>query len=113
MLAYHWPGNIRELENCMEHAVLLASDDVIQQHHLPPSLQMPMANAAIKPLSLVDRVAALERDLISDALKQTDGNFTAAARLLGTTARITRYKAKSLGLIDEETARFRRKEMAE
>ena len=97
MLAYHWPGNIRELENCVEHGVLLANDGVIQQHHLPPSLQMPLSEAEQQPLSLEARTAALERDLISDALKQSDGNIAAASRLLGTTPRITRYKAKSLG----------------
>ena len=37
---YHWPGNIRELENCIERAVLLCEDDVIRSEHLPPSLQM-------------------------------------------------------------------------
>ncbi|TVR11338.1 MAG: GAF domain-containing protein [Planctomycetota bacterium] len=100
MLAYHWPGNVRELENCIEHAVVLTSDEVIHQYHLPPSLQMPEAEAQSQPLSLEARVAALERDLISDALKREDGNIAAAARLLGTTPRITRYKARSLGLLE-------------
>lgn len=100
MLSYHWPGNIRELENCLEHAAVLTEDGVIHQHHLPPSLQMPADEAEVQPLSLESRVAALERDLISDALKRSEGNITAAARLLGTTPRITRYKARQLGLVE-------------
>ncbi|TVR43576.1 MAG: GAF domain-containing protein [Planctomycetota bacterium] len=100
MLSYHWPGNIRELENSLEHAVVLAEEGVIHQHHLPPSLQMPPEEAELHPLSLESRVAALERDLISDALKRCDGNISAAARLLDTTPRIARYKAKQLGLLD-------------
>ena len=40
LIRYHWPGNIRELENCMERAVLVCNEDVIRSEHLPPSLQM-------------------------------------------------------------------------
>ena len=70
---------------------------------------MPLSEAEQQPLSLEARTAALERDLISDALKQSDGNIAAASRLLGTTPRITRYKAKSLGLIEAQTDVYRRK----
>jgi Nif-specific regulatory protein len=97
LLAYHWPGNVRELENVIEHAVLLATDGVIFEHNLPPSLQLP--HTTQKPVSsLAQRVEALERDMIQDALKRTDGNVAAAARELGLTARVTRYKIKALRL---------------
>ena len=43
LFSYHWPGNIRELENCIEHAVILTEDDVIHGYHLPPTLQMRLA----------------------------------------------------------------------
>lgn len=102
MLAYHWPGNVRELENCIEHAVLLSHDGVIHSHHLPPTLNMPNADdhETLGPLEV--RVSALERDMISDALKRTQGNMAAAARELGLTPRVIRYKIKNLG-IDYET----------
>jgi Nif-specific regulatory protein len=95
MLAYHWPGNVRELENCLEHAVLLASDGVIHGHTLPPSLQLPEAGGAATG-SLRARVEVLERDMLMDALKTTRGNVAAAARALGITPRMVRYKLRKL-----------------
>ena len=98
MMAYHWPGNVRELENCIEHAALLADGDAVHSHHLPPTLEMPGREPGESPGSLQDSVNKLERDMISDALKRTDGNATAAARQLGITARMIRYKMKNLGI---------------
>ena len=83
MIAYHWPGNVRELENCIEHAVLLAEEGVIHSHNLPPTLKMPDAEPSDTPGSLKARVTALERDMITDALKRNGGNAAAAARELG------------------------------
>jgi Nif-specific regulatory protein len=98
MVAYHWPGNVRELENCIERAVLLSSDGVIHSHHLPPSLQTSEASDTVGTGTLAERVALFERDIIVDALKRTDGNMAAAARDLGTTPRILRYRVKNLGI---------------
>jgi Nif-specific regulatory protein len=39
LMHHHWPGNVQELENCIERAVILSKDSMIHQHHLPPSLQ--------------------------------------------------------------------------
>ena len=96
MLAYHWPGNVRELENCIEHGILLSTDGVIHGHNLPPTLQMPEATGSARRGSLTDQVALMEKDLIVDALKASKGNIAAAARQLGITARMIRYKAKKL-----------------
>ncbi len=98
MMAYHWPGNVRELENCIEHAVLLSDGDVIHGHHLPPTLEMPSNSPNDRPGSLEACVKTLERDMISDALKRTSGNAAAAARQLGITPRIIRYKMSMLGI---------------
>ena len=94
--AYHWPGNVRELENCVEHAVLMSSDGVIHSHNLPPTLQTPEATDTAPNGSLTAHVALLERDMICDALKCTGGNIAAAARQLGITPRMARYKVKKL-----------------
>jgi len=96
MVAYHWPGNVRELENCIERAVLLSNDGVIHGHHLPPTLQTSDASDTIGEGTLQDRVDLFERDLVVDALKRADGNISAAARDLGSTPRIIRYKLDSL-----------------
>ena len=106
MVAYHWPGNVRELENCIERAVLLSSDGVIHGHHLPPSLQTSDASDTIGEGTLIDRVAMFERDIIVDALKRTDGNMAAAARDLGATPRILRYRVAQL---DIDARKFTRK----
>lgn len=99
MFAYHWPGNVRELENCIEYAVLLASDDAIHAHNLPPTLQTPdhLEYLGGSPAgALKGRVNLLEKDMIVDALKSSNGNMSAAARLLGITPRMVRYKVKKL-----------------
>jgi Nif-specific regulatory protein len=98
MFAYHWPGNVRELENCIEYAVLLSSDGVIHGHHLPPTLQMPETADLRGMGSLKARVGLLEKDMIMDALKSTSGNVAAAARDLGITPRMVRYKIRKLAI---------------
>jgi Nif-specific regulatory protein len=102
MMSYHWPGNVRELENCIEHAVILSTDGVIHSHHLPATLQKPTGRESVTMGNLEMRVHALERDMISDALKRSEGNIAGASAALGVTPRILRYKIKKLG-IDYET----------
>jgi Nif-specific regulatory protein len=98
MFAYHWPGNVRELENCIEYAVLLSNDGVIHGHNLPPTLQMPEPSEQSDTGLLKARVRVLERDMLTDALKTSDGNIALAAQQLGITPRMVRYKLKNLGL---------------
>jgi Nif-specific regulatory protein len=96
MMLYHWPGNVRELENCIEHAVIVSTNNVIHAYDLPPTLQCPsaeeIANAGLLPM----RIRQIENDMIVDALKLTKGNIEAAARQLGITSRMVRYKIKKL-----------------
>jgi len=98
LMAYHWPGNVRELENCVEYAVLLSTDGVIYGHNLPPTLQTPDGADLTATGGLNARVQSLERDMIVDALKRSNGNVTAAARDLEITPRMIRYKIKYLGI---------------
>jgi Nif-specific regulatory protein len=95
---YHWPGNIRELENCIERAVLLCCDDVIRSEHLPPSLQMVDRTEVTAAPSLPEIIANKERELIVDALKRSGGQQRKAARELGITERILGYKIKKYGI---------------
>lgn len=98
MFSYHWPGNVRELENCIEYAVLMASDGVIHVHNLPPTLQLPEPGELAERGTLRTRIRLLERDLITDALKSSQGKIASAAEQLGITARMLRYKIKKLGI---------------
>jgi len=105
MVMYHWPGNVRELENCIERAVLLSTDGVIHGYHLPPTLQTSDASGTAGAGTLAERTALFERDIIVDALKRCGGNVASAARDLGATPRILRYKVRNLSI---DPKRYRR-----
>ena len=94
LMAYHWPGNVRELENCIERAVLLCEEGVIHSYHLPPTLQTGAESDTLPAQSMEDAVANLEKEMIIDALKNTRGNITNAAKQLKTTVRKFSYKAQ-------------------
>jgi Nif-specific regulatory protein len=99
LTSYHWPGNVRELENCIERAVLVCDGDVIRSDHMPPSLQMVQKTQSTDGLTLVERVATLEKELIVDALKKTGGCQRRAAAELGVTERIFGYKIQKYHLL--------------
>jgi len=80
----------------------LSNDGAIHGNHPPPTLQTSDASGTIRTGSFKERINLLERDLIIDALKRSNGNFTAAARDLKTTARIIRYRVKELGIDYEQ-----------
>src|SRR5207244_2995951 len=94
LASYHWPGNVREMENALERSVLMCEGQVIHAHHLPPSLQTAEASGTVTRVAPADAVVAYEKDLIQDALKTTRGNRAKAARLLDATERILNYKIK-------------------
>ncbi len=98
LMQYHWPGNVRELENAIERAVLICDEEVIRSYHLPPSLQTAKSSDTRARLTLAEAVEKVERELIVEALKETRGNQSRAADLLGTTLRILNYKIKKYGI---------------
>jgi two-component system response regulator PilR (NtrC family) len=120
---YAFPGNVRELENLLERASALASDDLIRVEDLgvrietPPDYPRSSALAAIpdfsleaaEPLQMMGRslkfpidmpaeIELAERAFIEAALQRTQGNRTAAAQLLGVSFRHLRYRIKVLGV---------------
>ena len=101
---YSWPGNVRELENVIERAVVVCNGSVIQEQHLPPPL-LEARGTWTPQLTLAQAVENLERQMIEEALRGEGGSASAAARVLGTTERIIRYKARKLGI---DPTRFRR-----
>jgi len=99
LVSYHWPGNVRELENCIERAVVLAKGQSIKAHHLPPTLQAKdQAESSKEHATLSDAMEALERELIVDALKDTNSNMAEAARRLGLTERKIGLRVKKYKL---------------
>ncbi len=105
LMSYHYPGNVRELENAVERAVLVCDSNVIHGHHLPPTLQTAEVSGTVTDLSLASAVEAFERDMIQDSLKSTQGNVAKAAKMLDSTERILGYKIKKYGI---DPSRFRR-----
>lgn len=98
LASYHFPGNVRELENVIERAVLVCDSNVIHGHHLPPTLQTAEVSGTVTRVSLEAAVEAYERDLIQDALKSTRGNVAKAAKMLDSTERIIGYKIKKYAI---------------
>lgn len=86
LVAYDWPGNVRELDSELRRAVIFASGQTIEVEHLSPRLQgvdPSQATLGLGPEALERAVAAAERRVFEAALRQTRGNQSAAARLLG------------------------------
>jgi len=97
LLRYDYPGNVRELENLIERAVVLTRDEVIGLADLPLTLAEP-APEPEAGVGLIAAVEGLERRMIREALAQANGTQTRAAELLGISERVLRYKLKKYGL---------------
>jgi nitrogen regulation protein NR(I) len=111
---YPWPGNIRELENVIERAVLFCDESKLHAKDLPPDVRgIPViANVPLPEADLHAALAGegglkghvkvamsrLEKELVSRALQQTNGNVTHAARLLKISRKGLQLKMKELGL---------------
>jgi len=80
---YEWPGNIRELENAMERAVVIGSSEKILAEDLPESVQESGQEAATAPAKYHEAIRDLKKQMILSALEQTGGNMTEAAKHLG------------------------------
>jgi two-component system, NtrC family, response regulator AtoC len=118
LASYPWPGNIRELENVMERAVLFADDRLISEKDLSPEVrgvhQSPMVSGAPFEIGMDEAAhdglketvkaatSRLERELIVRALDQTAGNVTHAARLLKISRKGLQLKMKELGLREKD-----------
>ena len=109
LLEYDWPGNVRQLRNCIERSVVLAETDEITLDVLPQEIlgKYPQKESLVSESDLIEVSASLdfkdakkefERKYIEKCLDQTSGNITQAAAMLGIHRQSLQHKIKELGL---------------
>jgi two-component system NtrC family response regulator len=99
LVKYDYPGNVRELENIIERAIVIARGSVISTEDLPfqnPECEDGTSKTPVG--NLHQAIAAMECEMIEDAMQQADFNQSKAALLLGIGERMLRYKLKKYGL---------------
>jgi DNA-binding NtrC family response regulator len=97
--AYPWRGNVRELKNAVERAVLYENDSEVRPEHLSfLKTGRPDKGAAVEILGEGFDLEALFKELVLKALEQTQGNQSKAARLLGITLAKLRYRMEKYGI---------------
>jgi two-component system nitrogen regulation response regulator GlnG len=128
---YHWPGNVRELENAIRRAIVMAKSDAILLGDLPPEIS-GQNGGGVSPLSVVAAgdaaatdaaalarqlfqwarrdpklkiIPAVERELVIQALKETNDNQVHAAKLLGITRATLRKRIDKFGITRELTVK--------
>ncbi len=107
LLRYDYPGNVRELENLIERAVVLCRGELITTQDLPFHLREEKSEKLWEPSkkekSLPESLEEIEKGSILNALLQHQGVQTKAAESLGISERVLRYKMKKYGIRFEET----------
>jgi two-component system response regulator PilR (NtrC family) len=105
LVDYHWPGNIRELENTIERCLVLGRGEEVCEESLPPHIRCKVETAEQsiptlpeKGLDLDDYLGAIEKDILLKALDRTGGVRKRAAELLGITFRSIRYRLAKFGI---------------
>ena len=102
LIKYDFPGNVRELENIIERAIVLCRSDLITTNDLPPNVIQLSEKSIFDPLNLSDgyetKMLVFEKEMLSEALQQAGKNQSAAARLLGITERHFRSRLERTGL---------------
>jgi Nif-specific regulatory protein len=100
LVNYDWPGNVRELENAIERALVLSPSDLIGPEDLPESiLEKGLPSSAAKA-NYHSEVRELKKQLILNALQETKGNYTEAARVLGVQVNYLHRLIRNLDLKD-------------
>ncbi|MFW5636586.1 MAG: helix-turn-helix domain-containing protein [Thermodesulfobacteriota bacterium] len=99
-MRYPWPGNVRELENAVERAVILVRGDMITPEDLPDVIRIPdpedesIAAPSFRPGKSLKE---MEKEMILQTLRDTDGNRTRTAEILGISRRTLQMKLKAYG----------------
>jgi DNA-binding NtrC family response regulator len=122
LCAHNWPGNIRELQNSIERALTVCTDDEIQPWHFPPTVTRTLSSAggktsdllpsiddvkevtptSVSRVNLIEAVERFERKMILYGLDQNQWNRTRTAAYLGISRRILSYKMQNLGVYRDD-----------
>ena len=105
LISYSWPGNIRELENCIEYAVNVADTPVIKKQDLPrhlfsDSFHLGQTTGSASKDILVARVQNLERVVIEEALRSSGGDILKASQKLGVPPSLLEEKSTALKIVN-------------
>lgn len=97
LLAYPWPGNVRQLRNAVQRACLLARGEVVLPEHLPPDVAAALGQETVPDANSQEgRLSAVERATILATLAECGGNRTRAAQKLGISRRTLIYKLRAI-----------------
>src|SRR5690349_21263133 len=113
---YGWPGNVRQLESAIERAILLCEGDMITPEDLPTELRQESEAAATGGFRLPPEginFEDVEKNLILQAMDQTDYNITKSAKLLGLTFRTLQYRLEKFGIKRPDGKDEKEEEMGE
>jgi DNA-binding NtrC family response regulator len=102
LIAYNWPGNVREMENVLQQTLLLSPFAVVLPENLPEHFQQQKENKEDAALSNMSPLETAERDKILQTLKETSWNQTKTAQLLDIDRKTLRLKIRRYGLLDEK-----------
>jgi two-component system response regulator AtoC len=107
LMNYKWFGNVRELENTIERAIVLTDQEHIELENLPIEIQsfqdqIQLTSSAKEEYSIKKGSKFLEMNLIKKALRKTKGNHTHAARLLEISHRALLYKIKEYEIAEDD-----------
>jgi len=98
---YGWPGNVRQLESAIERAILLCEGDMITPDDLPNEVRQESQTAVTGGFKLPPEGISfeeVEKNLILQAMDQTDYNITKSAKLLGLSFRTLQYRLEKFGI---------------
>ena len=102
LMHYHYPGNIRELENIIESAIVMARGDIITIDDFTPNVMNSSDFISLNPHnfqnSYDEKLEAFETTMINDALELKNGNQSQAARVLGMTERHLRSRMQKYNI---------------
>ncbi len=104
LVAYDWPGNVREVRNCIEYLYNTVEGELVAREHLPPDLATPAlvaprAQTVAEPAATGEGgLGALERQFLVDTMRRVGGNAVAVAKLLGISRSTIYRKLKKHGI---------------